>query len=377
MALSTVRRIILFAALFVCVGQAACDTRAGGVLGELIAGFSEGEVTLILLNTGLDDVRVTARFTRNGVEMRSTERYLPSKTPPAMQRVVPTAADVIDLDINFPDDATRTFQAQLTLGKDFVGGGLVTFVIDPKGPKVLNVPVFANQPPVADAGADFTIASSRIATLDGRRSFDPDAEPLTYQWEQITGPPAVLDDPSLPAPMFRAPAAGFGSTFTILFRLTVSDGNSRPVFDEVLVTVVGSPNPPPTAPPPPVPPLNIGIAHQPHLVAEGGQSLLNAMISGGAGTYSIRWSAASPNTGPIGSFLQPNAATTSWIAPRGFLGDYLLTCDVRDAVGNAASTSVIVNVKADCNVNLIPDEADINNGASQDTDGNGVPDECE
>ena len=38
-------------------------------------------------------------------------------------------------------------------------------------------------PPVADAGGPYTIAEGDSLALDGSGSFDPDTDPLTYDWD--------------------------------------------------------------------------------------------------------------------------------------------------------------------------------------------------
>jgi PKD repeat protein len=75
-----------------------------------------------------------------------------------------------------------------------------------------------NHPPVADAGQDRELVEPTSVTLDGSASQDPDGEPLAYQWEQVSGPPVVLSDPTVVNPSFvPAGLARYG------FRLTVRD----------------------------------------------------------------------------------------------------------------------------------------------------------
>ena len=56
------------------------------------------------------------------------------------------------------------------------------------------VTIRANKPPVANAGPDQTIECDRsgIVTLDGSASSDPDDDPITYEWEQVSGTPVTL-----------------------------------------------------------------------------------------------------------------------------------------------------------------------------------------
>lgn len=82
----------------------------------------------------------------------------------------------------------------------------------------------ANNPPVADAGDDSTVAELTAATLDGSNSYDPDADPVVdYLWIQVAGPAVTLspNDTSI-NPSFTAPSGTGGQT--VVFNLKVSDG---------------------------------------------------------------------------------------------------------------------------------------------------------
>ncbi len=53
-----------------------------------------------------------------------------------------------------------------------------------------------NQAPTANAGADQTVEVGERVELNGLGSTDPDGNPLTYNWEQRSGPNVTLDDPN-------------------------------------------------------------------------------------------------------------------------------------------------------------------------------------
>lgn len=92
-----------------------------------------------------------------------------------------------------------------------------------------------NSAPVANAGADATVNGDSLVTLDGSASTDPDGDPLTYDWRQISGATVTLMNASSDKPTFVAP--GFSGTLT--FELTVGDGKANSAPDTVELTVVG------------------------------------------------------------------------------------------------------------------------------------------
>ncbi len=53
-----------------------------------------------------------------------------------------------------------------------------------------------NQPPIANAGEDKTVALRVPVTISGINSTDPEGNPLTYSWKQIAGEPVENIDPA-------------------------------------------------------------------------------------------------------------------------------------------------------------------------------------
>lgn len=89
--------------------------------------------------------------------------------------------------------------------------------------------------PVASAGPDQAVNHRTAFTLDASGSSDPDGDPLTYHWREVSGPAAVIrdDDESTP----QAQVDGVAGPATLTFEVRVTDPAGRSSTDEVVVTV--------------------------------------------------------------------------------------------------------------------------------------------
>jgi hypothetical protein len=140
--------------------------------------------------------------------------------------------------------------AQPTFNAPFVGpaGEVLTFSLtvddglathtDTVNVTIENV----NHPPTANAGEDLTYNENSQVTLNATQSSDPDGDPLTYAWSQISGPAVVLDDVNSPTPKFIAPSVAPGG-IALAFQVTVSDG-ALGGTDTVRVSVLNVNDPP-------------------------------------------------------------------------------------------------------------------------------------
>lgn len=103
-----------------------------------------------------------------------------------------------------------------------------------------------NRPPFSDAGEPVrTVFVGDVVQLDGSASFDPDGDPLTYEWELFPPPGsmAMLDDPTAVMPTFIADVPG-----EYLVSLNVNDGHLDSGLCHIdVIAVEGGANQPPVA----------------------------------------------------------------------------------------------------------------------------------
>ena len=89
-----------------------------------------------------------------------------------------------------------------------------------------------NQVPVADAGNNQTANIGEKVTLDGRASFDPDSDTISYIWSQVSGTRVSISGSNTATPFFVPTEKG-----AYVFELRVYDGTHTSSPDTVTVSV--------------------------------------------------------------------------------------------------------------------------------------------
>lgn len=183
---------------------------------------------------------------------------------------VAAACGISDITNFVSDGPTGTYQSDAFMGLTFRGRSNANnqtydYTIGLSGATntvLVNSRVLVpNTPPTANAGSNQTVASTATVMLNGGASSDPDAGTvLTLAWTQSSGPVVMLNSTTVANPFFSAPIVAAGGTATLIFSLTVSDGQASSTADTVTITVNGPANTPPTADAGPYQSVDAGVA---------------------------------------------------------------------------------------------------------------------
>ena len=88
-------------------------------------------------------------------------------------------------------------------------------------------------PPLARAGADFSVSSGAPFTLDAGQSSDPQGQPLTFAWAQSLGPAGRVRDPN----RARTEVEAVEGPATLIYEVRVADSHGLLATDQVSVSV--------------------------------------------------------------------------------------------------------------------------------------------
>ncbi len=187
-----------------------------------------------------------------------------------------------------------------------------------------------NVAPTANAGPDQSVITGSRVTLDGRGSFDPDGDPLIYNWQIVSlpaGSVASLDNSLSPTPGFTADVDG-----QYVFTLTVNDGKLNSLPDDVII-ISARPNAPP-----------IAYAGDDQTVSRNTVINLDGTQSSDPDNdpLTYNWSIVSRPDGSASDLDDP-ASPTPWIlADR--IGDYVFRLFVNDGKVYSDPDTVVVTV---------------------------------
>jgi len=156
-----------------------------------------------------------------GVELDGSGSFDPDGDPLLFQWQQVSGPAVV---LNDPGQAIAAFSTpQVQVDTTLIFGLTVDDGVDEDQDQVsILVTTVANQPPVANAGMDQTVEERAEVILDGSESFDPDGNPLSFEWEQLSGPVLTLQDSTATFASFTAPQVN--EVTVLVFRLTVGDG---------------------------------------------------------------------------------------------------------------------------------------------------------
>jgi hypothetical protein len=230
------------------------------------------------------------------------------------------------------------------------------------------ITLIVNQAPSANAGPRQYVKTGTTISLNGKKSFDPDGDQLTYRWTILSQPigslPTLTNQLSA-QPLFVADKAGSYS-----LALTVNDGlkDSVPSFTNVVVSnVLG--NYPPNA--------DAG----PTQYAKPGEAVtLNGTNSSDPNGDQLSYSWSVITYSPEGR--APVITTRSSEKPvfvANYVGSYIVTLVVNDGLSNSEPSITVVEVSlpntapianAGINQNVVIGKVTLDGSASFDADGN-------
>jgi hypothetical protein len=260
--------------------------------------------------------------------------------PGGMVRLVQPVNDLFAL--TFEAGLNETFVTSQNSGRVMFGFQLGNFIrpkefTQVKSPVPMDVPRIryelltrriGNSPPVADAGPDQIGVPAGTITLDGSGSYDPEGDPLTYQWSQIAGPAVSISGANTVKATFTAAQ---GQTYA--FRLAVKDPSGSQSTARTTVTT-GNPSPVRV----------IQFAATPATIAPGGRTQLRWEVDG-ADTVTITPGASGnvdPKTGTLD--VTPAQTTVYTLTAKGAGGT--VTANTTVTVNSAASDPRIFRFEA-------------------------------
>jgi len=197
-------------------------------------------------------------------------------------------------------------------------------------------PAPVNQPPVANAGPDQTVAAGTVTLLDGSASYDPDGTIVKYQWIQLSGRGGVtITNSNSSKPTLYGLTQG-----VFVFQLTVTDNGAATASDQVTITVTDATPPPAVLKP-------VAMAGKDTILFYPAETTVtldgSASYETGGSIATFSWKQVSgPSTAVFDNSLSA-LANVSQLS----IGDYVFMLTVTDAAGASSTATVTVHVKSD------------------------------
>lgn len=191
-----------------------------------------------------------------------------------------------------------------------------------------------NDPPVADAGADQIGVRAGQLRLDGSGSFDPDGDPIRYQWTQIAGPAVTIANATAAVATFTAAEdQSYG------FRLTVTDDKNAQGIARVTISTRAG--------------LRTQITRftaSPDRILPGGTATLNYNVSN---ADSVTISGVTGELSPSNGSVQVTPAQTT---------NYVLTARNANGSEDRATVTVVVDTPGPRTIRFTANPMTINRG---------------
>lgn len=222
-----------------------------------------------------------------------------------------------------------------------------------------------NSPPVADAGADRSVALGSLVTLDGSGSMDIDGDPLTYSWSLSSvpaGSTAALSDATTLNPSFVVDVPG-----NFVAQLIVNDGIVNSAPDSVVISTMN------TKP--------VADAGDDQTVFEGETVLLDGSASSDADgdNLTFDWTLTVSPTTSTAFLVDADTASPTFVADVAglFVAQLIVSDGSLDSDPDTSSVTVEVYVPLDSDGDGLTDDEELALGTDPylpDTDGDGLTD---
>ncbi|WP_209348257.1 autotransporter outer membrane beta-barrel domain-containing protein [Pontixanthobacter sp. CEM42] len=199
---------------------------------------------------------------------------------------------------------------------------------------VVEVTVAGNQAPNAVTGATQNVAGGSTVTLDATASNDPEGDPLSFGWRQISGPLVTLTGAGTATPEFTAPS-GINVVQSLTFEVVVTDTFDASSAAQQVVSVDVATNALPT--------VDAGVDQT---ALPGATVVLAGSANDNDGDpLTYQWTQIA---GPSVSLISATTLSPSFIAPPKTNTAQILTFSLiaNDGTANSAADTVDVTVPA-------------------------------